>query len=104
MQLEGESRHVKVNKISLDPPSNLKSKLSGDSGGGFLYLDAHSSQWTILGIVSKGFSTNFGCNPSSYVVFVSVHKYISWIQQNVPDGELKYILCRVLNLESHFFS
>lgn len=86
MLLEGASRRVEVN-VNGCHTINLKVDSLGDSGGGFLYWDAHSRQWTIYGIVSKGITSNFGCNLKSYVVFVSVHKYLAWIQEIVPDGE-----------------
>lgn len=61
--------------------------LLGDSGGGFISKDTRTLQWTIFGIVSVGVSTESGCNPANYVVFVSVHKFLPWILKIAENGD-----------------
>ncbi|KAK9875991.1 hypothetical protein WA026_011092 [Henosepilachna vigintioctopunctata] len=66
---------------------NRTSVCNGDSGGGMVFpkKDTSGSKtiWQIRGIVSVGVALQGQavCDPSQYIVFTDVAKYLEWIQQ-----------------------
>jgi len=58
---------------------------NGDSGSGLILFDATTNRYQLRGIVSRIVFGNdsFSCDPTKYVVYVDVAKYVSWIQQQI---------------------
>ncbi|RVE49130.1 hypothetical protein evm_006251 [Chilo suppressalis] len=62
---------------------NGTSVCNGDSGGGMVFRIGDS--WYLRGIVSLSVArqNEYRCDPSHYVVFTDVARFLPWIQQNI---------------------
>ncbi|XP_063368860.1 serine proteinase stubble-like isoform X1 [Cydia amplana] len=58
---------------------------NGDSGGGMVFLMRNS--WYLRGLVSLSVARHneYRCDPTHYVVFTDLAKFLPWIQQNTSD-------------------
>ncbi|XP_073948008.1 uncharacterized protein isoform X2 [Choristoneura fumiferana] len=58
---------------------------NGDSGGGMVFLMRNS--WFLRGLVSLSVArqNEYRCDPTHYVVFTDLAKFLPWIRQNIAD-------------------
>ncbi|XP_047999541.1 proclotting enzyme-like isoform X4 [Leguminivora glycinivorella] len=58
---------------------------NGDSGGGMVFLMRNS--WYLRGLVSLSVArqNEYRCDPTHYVVFTDLAKFLPWIHQNISD-------------------
>lgn len=59
-----------------------KALCTGDSGGGFYFLDDDTDTWTIRGIVSGGLVTDTRqCDVNAYTLHTKVATFLDWIKE-----------------------
>ncbi|XP_018342185.1 PREDICTED: chymotrypsin-C-like isoform X2 [Trachymyrmex septentrionalis] len=64
---------------------------NGDSGSGLVLCDEITGRYQLRGIVSRSVSstnTKSLCDPTKYVVYVDVAKYLPWIQQQISNTDI----------------
>ncbi|KYM86389.1 Serine protease gd [Atta colombica] len=58
---------------------------NADSGSGLVLFDPITRRYKLRGVASRALYGNasFQCNPTKYIVYVDVAKYVPWIQQQI---------------------
>ncbi|XP_011057378.1 PREDICTED: transmembrane protease serine 11D-like isoform X1 [Acromyrmex echinatior] len=63
---------------------------NGDSGSGLVLHDETTNRYQLRGVISRSvasarINTKSFCDPTKYVVYVDVAKYLPWIQQQISN-------------------